>query len=119
MNNVTITRQFNPNTNQIDFFTNTGDCDPAFVDALAEQQVNLSRGTVRMYSLTSLSNHNGGGANWKDGASIHTPARLQAYLDRCDADIAAAVEAAKAAYASKQNALFSTSPHTVAAVACA
>lgn len=117
--NVQITRKFNPSTSQIDFFTDTGGCDPAFVAALEKEQVNLSRGRTRMYGLTSLNAHNGTGANWKDGQSIHTPARMQAYLNRCDADINAAVERAKAAFAAAQNALFNTSPTVVASVSCA
>lgn len=116
--NVTISRVFNPNTNQIDFSTDTADCDPAFVAALEAQKVNLSRGHTRMYGLTTLSNHNGTGANWKDGRDIHTKARLEAYLARTDADIATAVAAAKDAFAQAQNKLFSTTPTVVAVVAC-
>lgn len=116
--NGTISRVFNPKTSQIDFTTSVGGCCPEFVAALKGEQVNLSRGHNRMYDLTNLSAHNNTGANWKDGREIHTPARMKEYLARCDADIAAAVERAKAAFTKAQDALFSTTPVTVASVSC-
>lgn len=116
--NVTISRKFNPATSQVDFFTDASGCDPTFTEALEAEKVNLSRGHTRLYGLTTLSKHNDTGANWKDGQAIHTPARMTAYLNRCDSDIAAAVDRAKAAYAKAQGALFSTQPVVVASVAC-
>ncbi len=113
--NVTITRQYNPNTQNIDFFTVVQNGIGPF---LAAQRVNLSRGRTRMYGLDDLSAHNGTGARWEDGnTSIHTPALLEKYLERCDADIKAAVAAAEAAFAEAKFArLFSTSPTVVASV---
>ncbi len=111
MANVTITRQYNPDSQNIDFFTKVTNGIGPF---LAKERVNLSRGHTRMYSLDNLSAHNGSGARWKDGnTSIHTPAFLAAYLERCDRDIQAAVARAEAAFNAEVAALFNTSPTTV------
>jgi len=113
--NVTITRQYNPSSQNIDFFTAIENGIGPF---LAAERVNLSRGHTRMYGLDGLSAHNGTGARWKDGnTSIHTPALLEKYLQRCDADIQAAIVRAEAAFAeSKFARLFSTVPTVVASV---
>jgi len=121
--NVIVRREFNPNTNQLDFFTEVQDCDPLLVEELANIQVNLSRGRVRLYPITRLSDHNGTGANWKDGLEIHTPERMQAYIERTARDIDAAVAQAKAQFVARQAeqlaALYNTEPVVVASVSCA
>jgi hypothetical protein len=114
---ITIRRQFNPKSGNIDFFTDieTG-VDPALVAALAGvPPVNLSRGHNRLYRLTMLSQHNGTGACWTDGREIHTAARQDAYVARCERDINAALAAAGKAYAKAIEARrFDTTPVVVA-----
>ncbi len=95
---LTITSKFNPSTGNIDFFTKVDPgTDQIVLDALQAQEVNLSRGHVRMYSLLKLSAHNGTGACWLDGQEIHTAKRQEAYVARVNADIAAAIKRAKEA----------------------
>jgi hypothetical protein len=113
---ITIRRQFNPKSGNIDFFTDVDKgVDPALVAALDGQRVNLSRGRNWQYTLMSLSNHNGAGACWTDGASYHTAADQAEYTARCERDINAALVAAGKAYAKAIEARrFDTTPVVVA-----
>ena len=103
--NGLIYRQFNPKTNNIDFFVDFRSV-PELVPFLKQEQVNLSRGHTRMYSLTTLSDHNGSGANWKDGQEIHTRQRCREYVARVEADIADAFDSARRAYEAEEGDLF-------------
>lgn len=77
--------------------------------------VNLSRGGNKPYPLNSLSAHNGGGANWNDGQSIHTSQRQSAYRQRVMADIGTTWTAFKAAVA-KANTPVVANPDTASQV---
>lgn len=60
-------------------------------------KVNLSRGSVSMYRLDELQNHNGRGANWTDGQSIHSAIAQSNYRTRVGNDVAKAWAGFKAA----------------------
>jgi hypothetical protein len=115
---IKITRQFNPKTSNIDFFTEfAGHPDELLVEALAGQCVNLSRGHNRQYNLTDLSRHNGTGACWTDGQGIHTADAQAKYTARCEADITAALAAAGKGYTKAVEAKrFDTTPVCVASL---
>ena len=101
-----ISQKFNPSTSQLDFFSEGSTGDPA-VDNV---KINLSRGGEKLYPLSRLQDHNGTGANWKDGAAIHTPERMKAYVARVHADIKKAIETGQ------KNGLYATDPTVLATV---
>ena len=57
-------------------------------DALPE--VNLSRGSIRMYRLDELHFHNGDGATWSGQDEEHTIEERDAYLQRVASEVAEA-----------------------------
>src|SRR3990167_1252077 len=59
--------------------------------------VNLSRGSSRMFPLDKLAEHNGTGASWNDGRSIHSKAAFEAYRNRVKTDVGVAWKNFKAA----------------------
>ena len=120
-NVVVIRRQFNPKTSNIDYFTDIpASTDPALVVALTAQQVNLSRGHTRMYGLTNLSDHNGTGACWTDGASYHTSGDQKRYTERVDKALQSALDAAGKAYVKAiENRRFDTAPVVIGTLSVA
>ena len=88
---LNIYRVFNPNTKEVEYQSVGSSNNPA----VNEARVNLSRGGTKLYRLDSLHVHNGRGAYW-DGEGIHSDEALEAYVNRCDSDIIAAIDAANA-----------------------
>lgn len=88
---LSITRSFNTKTGVVEFQSSGQSDNPRINEAM----VNLSRAGKKMYRLDNLQKHNTDApGRWNDGSPIHSDENLEAYINRVEKEIAAAIEAA-------------------------
>ena len=78
------------------YFETTFNRTPTSDELAVMPSVNLSRGGIGMFRLDRLNQHNGGGAQWDDGKSIHTAGAFTNYRTRVYNDVSAAWKTFKA-----------------------